>query len=133
MKVVITECNLREQEKRHYVIDSSVWAYKIGRLLSFVNLSKEIYTKQRDKSMRVQAISKYRASFFDDIFFSERYSCYEGKHSNWGMIFNSNATYKEWFTIVKNISITRLNKAIKKMQKWENILYKDFEYIITKR
>jgi len=49
------------------------------------------------------------------------------------MCFSNSATYKDSVTFVKNISLVRLDKAIKKMRKWENILYKDFEYLFYKK
>lgn len=49
------------------------------------------------------------------------------------MHFWGSQTYKNWMNFIKKIAITRLDKAINKMRKGENILYKDFEFIASKK
>jgi len=103
--------------------------------MMFNTLAREQYVKERDPSMPVQAVSRYFVTFYDDVFLSQGsywpyYKWITRKHI---MCFSNSATYKDSVTFVKNISLVRLDKAIKKMRKWENILYKDFEYLFYKK
>lgn len=130
MLLKITEVNLWEKEKWSYILSiENMDASQLDTLLSFIRLAQENFSKNRDKTMPVQAISNYWYSFYDslenNVLVRANQRLNLGNGTSYNLSFNDRRDRK--------ISIRKLNKARDEMRdNGKNLLYKNVDYIFLK-